>query len=320
MTNLATRTFPSRIADLDFSLALPSDWISHELPTEAPNFDDPTLLIALAVVTAPHSAIVLAVAARPAYTEGTLSDWGRWLLEKESASVRAMGEGQLGALPALVAEATKDSEVGTLVLRTAFAEDGARLINVTLTAPELLANAVLPIWNAALESFSLSTPRGATVPVYPSVEMLAQPSANESEQSAAVDEKPAPPEREKSPRAETKRERKQRRKRLTDPGAGPPGWWVAAEALEAQGKVEEAVELVGRESDLQGAIISQAELWARALHRRLEAGDREGAKHAWNKSRDYAYAYAASATSVGEGAALSRERDAFLEQLGPEPS
>jgi len=127
MTNSATRTFPSRIADLGFALMLPGDWISHELPTQTPNFDDPTQLIALAVVTAPHSAIVLAVAARPAYSEGTLSDWGRWLLEKESASVRAMGEGRLGALPALIAEATKDSEVGTLVLRTAFAEDGARL-------------------------------------------------------------------------------------------------------------------------------------------------------------------------------------------------
>ena len=119
--------------------------------------------------------------------------------------------------------------------------------------------------------------------------------------------------------AETKRERKQRRKRLTAPGAGPPAWWIDAQALEAQGKVEEAVELVGRECDLQGAIISQAELWARALHRRLEAGDRAGAKHAWRKSRDYACAYAASATSGGEGAALSGERDAFLAQLGPEP-
>src|SRR5436190_13527203 len=89
MTELATRTFPSRIADLGFALALPSDWISHELPPETPNFDDPTQLIALAVVTAPHSAIVLAVAARPAYSEGTLSDWGRWLLERESAGVRA---------------------------------------------------------------------------------------------------------------------------------------------------------------------------------------------------------------------------------------
>jgi len=319
MTDLATRTFPSRIADLGFALTLPSDWISHELPAETPNFDDPTQLIALAVVTAPHSAIVLAAAARPAYSEGTLSDWGRWLLEKESASVRAMGEGKLGALPALIAEATRDSEVGTLVLRTAFAEDGARLINVTLTAPELLADAVLPIWKAALESFSLSTPRGATVPVYPPVDVPAQPSASEVEQPAPIDEKPASVEPEKPARAETKRERKQRRKRLTDPGPGPPAWWVAAQALEEEGRIEEAIALVDRECKMQGALISQAELWSRTMSRRLAADDRQGARQAWRQSRDFAYAYAASATSGGEGVALSAERDAFLAQLGPEP-
>ena len=101
--------------------------------------------------------------------------------------------------------------------------------------------------------------------------------------------------------------------------AGPPSWWIEAEALEEQGKVEEAVELVGRACDHQGAIISQADLWARAMRRRVEAGDRDGARDAWGKARDYAYGYAASATSGGEGAALSMERDAFLERLGPEP-
>src|SRR5262245_57220983 len=174
--DLATRTFPSRIADLGFSLALPRDWIQHTLPDENADFDDPTKLVALAVLTAPHAAIVLAVAARPAYADGTLSDWGRYLLENDSASARAMGEGQLGSMPAFIAEATKDSEVGTLVLRTAFVEDGSRLVNVSLTAPELLADAVYPVWQAALESFALSTPRGATVAVYPPVQSSTVPS------------------------------------------------------------------------------------------------------------------------------------------------
>ena len=102
--------------------------------------------------------------------------------------------------------------------------------------------------------------------------------------------------------------------------SGPADWWVAAQSLEAEGKIEEAVGLVGRSCDLQGAIISQAELWARTMRRRVAAGDREGAKLAWQKSRDYAYGYAASATSGGEGTALSNERDAFLAQLGPAPS
>jgi hypothetical protein len=118
---------------------------------------------------------------------------------------------------------------------------------------------------------------------------------------------------------ETKREREQRRKRLTDPGAGPPAWWIAAQALEEEGRIEEAVALVDRECRFQGTLITQAELWQRTMSRRLAAGDREGARQAWSKSRDFAYSYAASATSGGEGAALSGERDAFLSQLGPEP-
>jgi hypothetical protein len=119
--------------------------------------------------------------------------------------------------------------------------------------------------------------------------------------------------------AETRRERKQRRKRLKDADAGPPAWWTAAEALEEEGRIDEAVALVDRECRVQGTLISQAELWARTMTRRREAGDREGARAAWRKSRDHACAYAASATSGGEGAALSRERDAFLTSLGPEP-
>ena len=311
--NLATRTFPARIADLGFALSLPHDWISHELPQEAPNFEDPTQLIALAVVTAPHAAIVLAIAARPAYDDGTLSDWGRYLLDHDSASVRAVGEGRLGAMPALIAEATKDCEVGTLVLRAAFAEDGARLVNVTLTAPELLADAVYPVWQAALESFALSTPRGATVRVYPPVTAPVQPPQAEAAPEPAVDEKLDEP-----PKAQTRRMRKQRRKQLTK-SDGPPAWWAQAQALEADGRIEEAVALVGRECPFQGALITQAELWQRTMSRCLAAGDREGARQAWSKSRGFAYGYAASATSGGEGVALSLERDAFLAQLGPEP-
>ena len=319
--DLATRTFPSRIADLDFSLALPRDWISHVLQQEALNFEDPTKLVPLAVVTAPHAAIVVAVAARPAYGDGTLSDWGRWLLENESASVRAMGEGRLGSLPALIAEATKASEIGTLVLRAAFAEDGARLVNLTLTAPELLADAVLQVWQAALDSFALGTPRGSTVSVYPPVSVPSRQSAGDDHADAgdSGETKPAAPTVETKQKAKqiSKRERKRQRKEAQ---SVPPSWWLEAQALEEQGKIEEAVAHVGRECGFQGAIISQAGLWARTMRRRLDAGDREGAKQAWGKARDYAYGYAASATSGGEGAALSMERDQFLAELGPEPS
>ena len=46
---LATRTFPARIADLGFTVQLPADWISHELPPEEVDFSNPTNLFPLAI-------------------------------------------------------------------------------------------------------------------------------------------------------------------------------------------------------------------------------------------------------------------------------
>ena len=166
---LPLRRFPSRIAQLGFAVGLPADWISHPLPDEQPDFADPSRLVPLAAVTAPHAAIVWAAVARPAYGDGSLNDWARYLVAQHGLTLRALGEGLLGALPALVGEAVQDSEVGPLRVRFAFAEDGGRLINLTLTAPELLADAVVPMWFGGLASFALDEPHGPTVPLWPAV-------------------------------------------------------------------------------------------------------------------------------------------------------
>jgi len=160
------RTFPARIAELGFAVKLPEDWIAHELPDEEPDFSDPTTLVPLAVVTAPHSALVFSFAARPAYENGTLFDWAGYLLKHGGLTPRAVGAGLLGKLPAILGEATQESDVGTLVVRFAFVEDGRRLVNMSLTAPELLADAVKEAWSAATASFALATPRGATVALH----------------------------------------------------------------------------------------------------------------------------------------------------------
>ncbi len=57
--HLQPRTFPARVAELGFTTQLPADWISHELPPEDVDFSDPTNLLPLGVVTAPHAAIIL---------------------------------------------------------------------------------------------------------------------------------------------------------------------------------------------------------------------------------------------------------------------
>ena len=155
------RTFPSRVAELGFKAELPSDWIIHELPPEELDFSDPTKFVALAAVTAPHAAIVFAFAARPAYDDGTLHDWAWYHLNHHQLKPRTVGPHQIGELPAVIGEATQDSEVGPLLVRFAFFEEGGRLVNITLTAPELLAAAVRDAWFAVLESFTLETARGS---------------------------------------------------------------------------------------------------------------------------------------------------------------
>ncbi len=193
---LPMRHFPSRVASLGFAMRLPDDWVAHDLPEEQPDFGDPSRLVPLAAVTAPHAAIVWAVAARPAYGDGTQSDWARYLLAQHGLQARSFGEGRLGLLPAVIGEAEQPSEVGPLRVRFAFAEDGGRLINLSLTAPLLLADAVQPLWSAAIESFLLEQGLGSTVPLWPAdqagPETPAMPAQVPAEPAEAEPERAAP--------------------------------------------------------------------------------------------------------------------------------
>ena len=157
----AARTFPSRVADLGFTADLPVDWISHELPAESVDVSNPTAFFPLAVVTAPHAALIFAFIARPAHDNGTLHDWAWYHLQHDQMQPRAMGHGVVAGVAAVMGEATKDSEMGPMVVRFAFLEDGGRLIGLSFSAPELLADAARDAWFGMLRSFCLETPRGS---------------------------------------------------------------------------------------------------------------------------------------------------------------
>jgi len=200
---LELRTFPSRIADLGFAVPLPVGWIAHELPGEEPDFSNPTFFLPLAIVTAPHAAIVYAFAARPAYDDGTLQDWAVYLLSHNQLRPQILGPGRVGTLPAIVGEAVQDSEMGPMRVRFAFIEDGKRLLNLTLSAPEMLADVLKDAWGALLASFTLETPRGPTPGTMPAggdavmapteAPKAAAPDAAAAESVAPTDPSSAPP-------------------------------------------------------------------------------------------------------------------------------
>lgn len=158
---LNLRTFASRIADLGFSAQLPADWVSHDLPSQDLEFQNPTFFLPLAILAAPHAAIFFVFAARPAHDDGTLHDWACYHLKHNNLQPRAIGPGEAAGVAAVVGEATQESELGPVVARFAFFEDGGRLVNLSLVAPELFADSVQDAWFAMLQSFQLATPRGS---------------------------------------------------------------------------------------------------------------------------------------------------------------
>ncbi|MEZ6037543.1 MAG: hypothetical protein R3F29_08685 [Planctomycetota bacterium] len=159
--DLAMRVFPPRVADLGFCVELPADWVAHDLPPELPDFSVTTAFAPLSLVAAPHAALVFAVAARPAFEDGTLDDWVGYLLGHEGLTPSVLERGALAGVAARIGEATQDSELGPMRVRFAFFEDGGRLVNVTLSAPAMLADAVAGVWAAILRSLRLAMPRGS---------------------------------------------------------------------------------------------------------------------------------------------------------------
>lgn len=168
---LAPRRFPARIADLGFTTTLPTDWVDHELPAEEVDFSDPTAFVPLAVVTAPHAAIVFAFAARPAHGEGTLHDWTWYHLNQQPLQPRAVGRDVVAGVAAVSGEATLASDLGPMVVRFAFFEDGDRLVQMSLTAPELFADSVRELWFTMQRSFTLETPRGSRFAIEPHADL-----------------------------------------------------------------------------------------------------------------------------------------------------
>lgn len=181
--NLANRTIPSRIADLGFTAQLPADWIAHDLPEETPDFSEPAQCFPLALITAPYAAIVIAAAARPAYEDGSLHDWATFLLNHNELAPRAIGPVDIAGVPALAGEAVQESSMGAMVVRFAFLEDGGRLINLSLSAPEPLADSVREAWFALLSSFTLESPRGSRFSADSAVEPAPAPAAEKVEPS-----------------------------------------------------------------------------------------------------------------------------------------
>ncbi|MBK8975779.1 MAG: hypothetical protein IPM29_07620 [Planctomycetes bacterium] len=154
---------PPRIADLGLSFEKPAGWVLPELPDEVPDFADPTAFVGLAVAMAPYAALVFSVAARPAYGDGTLEDWLESLARSQGLDPGAVEPQQLGDLDGVGCDGIQVADGAVMRLRVLLAEDGHRLLTVTLMAPDDLWPSAWPTFERMIASFRLDAPKGATV-------------------------------------------------------------------------------------------------------------------------------------------------------------
>lgn len=166
---VARRAYPALIADLEFSLELPVEFVEPEFPREDVDFADPTKMAPLMLASSPVATALITVSARPAYDDGCVEQWTRFLADHFGMTLTSVEAGRVGdasgSHPAVLCRAEQVQDGTALTFFLATIEDGKRLLIVNGMCPTEL----LPSYGAALESgvrsMKLARPHGGTVPL-----------------------------------------------------------------------------------------------------------------------------------------------------------
>lgn len=165
------RRFPAKFPDLGFSLLAPKDFLEPDLPAEEPDFSDPTKSAPLTLMCSSVAAAFLAVAVRPAYENGTMEDWARYLAAHFQLRITGLVSGYVGGPdhnhPAILVEADQEQEGRAMTMRFVLLEDGQRLVTVQALCPTELWKSYGRTLEESVVSIELDTPKGPTVACVP---------------------------------------------------------------------------------------------------------------------------------------------------------
>lgn len=186
------------LAQLDFLVDKPADWIEVPIPAEEHDFTQILTFAPLAVLMTPYAPVVFSVAARPTYAEGTVAQWLQFVARERGLDPGTLEHEAIGAHAAVGCWGVQIENGMTMRARLVFFEDGERLVNISCMAPDPLWATFAPVFRRMLASFALQAVRGATVavappdaPLAPSTMAEAAPAAN----AAAPTPAPAEPAR-----------------------------------------------------------------------------------------------------------------------------
>lgn len=165
------RSFVAPLADLDFNMLVPEGFAQPPLPERTPDFDNPAFTAALTLLSSPVAMALLTVSARPAYADGSVIDWARFLCDQNNITLTGLMPGRIGGAagwhPAILAQGRSVQQEANLQLRIAIFEDGGRLVIIQGMCPEELAPSYLSTLEQSVMSLEIARPKGPTVPLVP---------------------------------------------------------------------------------------------------------------------------------------------------------
>ena len=164
---LERRIFEERFPGLGFAIDVPSDFISVPLPAETYSFEKPETVAPLALCSSQVALAIVGVAARPAYSEGAVSQWLGYLAHQQGIELSRARAGMIGPHPGVLADGRQVQDGTELWMRVAAFEDGGRFVLVTAMTAAALAPSFGPALEFAVSSLALAEGRGPTANILP---------------------------------------------------------------------------------------------------------------------------------------------------------
>ncbi len=177
----------------------PADFKVADLPAEETDFSKGAQFMPLAIAVTQYGPMVFTVAARPAYEDGTVSQWLDYICSAEGYTHTPVKETRIGAYPAVTCDATQKADDITMKMRFMLFEDGGRLFQMSAMAPEALWDSAIKTMAPMLASLELRETRGTQVSLFPG-----KPAAKSEEKPAAAPEAKAAAADKQAPKKKSK--------------------------------------------------------------------------------------------------------------------
>lgn len=145
----------------------PTDFVIADVPHEVPDFEKSPMFMPLAVTLTQLGPVVFSLGARPAFGDGTVSQWLDYVCREENYEHSEPQRIDIGGMPGVTCDAMQSSDAGLLQMRFVMIEDGGRLFQMSGLAPQALWKAAVERIDTMLRSFELAEKRGTQVPLFP---------------------------------------------------------------------------------------------------------------------------------------------------------